>query len=65
MCICLYICVYNMAETLTRVTLYIGARQKAQLEKLSEQTDRPVAAMIRRAIDAYLDQEEAVLKKRK
>jgi predicted transcriptional regulator len=47
------------------LNFYIEPKQKDRLEKLAKQTDRPVAAMLRRAIDAYLDAEEAVLKKRK
>lgn len=54
-----------MPENLIRITFYVDGKAKARLEKLSEQTDRPVAAMIRRAIEAYLDQEEASLRKRK
>ena len=52
-------------QDLVRLNFHIDKKQKARLEKLSEQTDRPVAAMLRRAIDAYLDAEEAGLKKRK
>ncbi len=54
-----------MAENLIRLTFYVDAKQKARLEKLSEQTDRPVAAMIRRAIESYLEEEEALLRRRK
>lgn len=54
-----------MAENLVRMTFYVDAKSKARLEKLSEQTDRPVAAMIRRAIDAYLDEQEAALRRKK
>ena len=54
-----------MPENLIRINFYIDGKQKARLEKLSEQTDRPVAAMIRRAVEAYLEQEEAVLRRMK
>jgi predicted DNA-binding protein len=55
-----------MAEDdLIRLNFHIDRKQKARLEKLSEQTDRPVAAMLRRAVEAYLDTEEALLRKRK
>jgi len=48
-----------------RLNINITEEQKARLDKLSEQTDRPVAAMLRRAIDAYLEQEEAAQKRKK
>jgi predicted DNA-binding protein len=48
-----------------RLNFYIEPEQKARLERLSEQTDRPVAAMLRRAIESYLDEEEAMLRRRK
>jgi predicted DNA-binding protein len=51
-----------MVANLIRLNFYIDAKQKARLEKLSEQTDRPVAAMIRRAIEGYLDKEESALR---
>lgn len=54
-----------MAANLIRLNFYIDAKQKARLEKLSAQTDRPVAAMIRRAIEGYLDKEELALRRKK
>ena len=52
-------------EKMRRLNFYIDDKQRTRLEKLSEQTDRPVAAMLRRAIEAYLDAEEALLRRRK
>jgi predicted DNA-binding protein len=52
-------------EDMVRMTFYIGPDSKTRLENLSKQTDRTVAIMIRRAIDAYLEAEEAALRKRK
>jgi predicted DNA-binding protein len=52
-------------QNLIRLNFHIDAKQKARLERLSEQTDRPVAAMLRRAIEAYLDEEEATLRRKK
>ncbi len=37
-----------------RITLYITERQKAQLEKRSQDEDLPMAEIIRRALDVYL-----------
>jgi predicted transcriptional regulator len=54
-----------MAENLIRMTFYIDPDLKARLEKLSEQTDRTVAVMIRRAIEAYLHVEETAQKRKK
>jgi predicted DNA-binding protein len=49
----------------TRLNINIPTEQHERLEKLSELTDRPVTAMVRRALAAYLDEEEAALRKRK
>jgi len=37
-----------------RMNVFLDSTQKAQLQKISEQTGAPVAELIRRAIDAYL-----------
>lgn len=50
---------------MTRLNINISTEQNARLEKLKEQTDRPVAAMVRRALEAYLEKEEAELRKKK
>jgi predicted transcriptional regulator len=52
-------------EGFIRLNFYIDPEHKARLEKLADQTDRTVAKMIRRAIEAYLDAEEAIQRKRK
>jgi hypothetical protein len=48
-----------------RLNLTVTPLQKERLVKLNEQTDKPISSMIRRAIDAYLEIEEADLKRRK
>jgi predicted transcriptional regulator len=48
-----------------RVTFYLDPDLKTRLDDLAEQTDRTVAKMMRRAIEAYLDVEEEALRKRK
>jgi predicted DNA-binding protein len=48
-----------------RLNLTVTPLQKERLVKLNEQTDKPISSMIRRAIDAYLELEEADLKRRK
>jgi predicted transcriptional regulator len=52
-------------QELVRLNFHIDKKQKARLERLAELTDRTVAKMLRRAIEAYLDQEEAILRRRK
>ena len=37
-----------------RMNIYLTAKQKDVLEKLSDRTGAPVAELVRRAIDAYL-----------
>jgi predicted DNA-binding protein len=37
-----------------RMNIYLNAKQKGSLEKLSDRTGAPVAELVRRAIDAYL-----------
>jgi len=37
-----------------RMNIYLNAKQKDMLEKLSDRTGAPVAELVRRAIDAYL-----------
>jgi predicted transcriptional regulator len=49
----------------TRVTFYLDPDLKLRLDKLAAQTDRTAAKMMRRAIEAYLDEEEARLRKMK
>lgn len=42
-----------------RVNIYITDRQKAQLEKRSQDEDLPMAEIIRRALDVYLAWDDA------
>ena len=44
------------------MNIYLNQAQKKLLEKLSAKTDAPVAALIRRAIDAYLATRKKELK---
>jgi predicted DNA-binding protein len=37
-----------------RVNIYLSAKQKEDLEKISDKTGAPLAELVRRAIDAYL-----------
>ncbi len=37
-----------------RVNIYLSAKQKAEVEKLSAKTGAPVAELVRRALDVYL-----------
>ena len=37
-----------------RMNVYLNAKQKDMLEKLSDRTGAPIAELVRRAIDAYL-----------
>jgi predicted DNA-binding protein len=38
-----------------RVSIYLSPKQKTDLDKLSEKTGAPVAELVRRSIDAYLE----------
>ena len=40
--------------SMIRVNIYLSAKQKAEVEKLSAKTGAPVAELVRRALDAYL-----------
>jgi len=42
-----------------RTNIYITERQKAQLEKRSQEEDLPMAEIIRRALDVYLAWDDA------
>jgi predicted DNA-binding protein len=37
-----------------RMNIYLSAKQKGVLERLSTKTGAPIAELVRRAIDAYL-----------
>jgi predicted DNA-binding protein len=45
-----------------RTNIYLTERQKKSLETLSTNTGAPVAELIRRAIDAYLESRKKELK---
>lgn len=44
-------------RNLTQITLYIEIEQRERLDALSEKTDVPVSAYVRRAIDLFLQKE--------
>jgi predicted transcriptional regulator len=52
-------------EEMVRVTFYVEAKNKRRLEDLAAQNYRSEAIMVRLARAAYLDEEEAALKKTK
>ena len=52
-------------EELVRVTFYVEVKNKKRLESLSARTYRSEAIMVRLALAAYLDAEEAALGKKK
>lgn len=52
-------------EDLVRVTYYVEVKNKKRLESLSARTYRSEAIMLRLALAAYLDAEEALLGKKK
>jgi len=45
-----------------RMNVYLSEKQKKVLGQLSDRTGAPVAELIRRAIDAYLDSRRKELK---
>ncbi len=47
---------YIMPQRLNmiRMNIYLSAKQKADVDKLSAKTGAPVAELVRRALDAYL-----------
>jgi len=55
-----YACV--MKETMVRTALFVRSGQMAKLQTLSKVTGAPVAELIRRAIDVYLEQRKAEIK---
>ena len=40
--------------TMNKLVIYVTEEQRLALERLHAETDAPVAAIVRRAIDAYL-----------
>ena len=51
-----------MKDTMLRTALFVRSGQMAQLQTLSKVTGAPVAELIRRAIDVYLEQRKAEIK---
>ncbi len=50
--------VYDVC-TMERTNIYLGAREVEALRSLSRRTGRPVAALVREAVDAWLDTQGA------
>lgn len=44
-------------NTKTRTNVYLSDAQRAELAALSQRTGAPVAELVRRAIDAYLEKD--------
>jgi len=44
------------------MNIYLNAKQKDVLEKLSDRTGAPVAELVRRAVDAYVKTRKKELK---
>ena len=55
-----YACV--MKDTMVRTALFVRSGQMAKLQTLSKVTGAPVAELIRRAIDVYLEQRKTEIK---
>ena len=53
---------YVMKDTMVRTALFLRSGQMAKLQTLSKVTGAPVAELIRRAIDVYLEQRKAEIK---
>ena len=51
-----------MKDTMVRTALFVRSGQMAKLQTLSKVTGAPVAELIRRAIDVYLEQRKAEIK---
>ena len=52
----------GMKDTMIRTALFVRSGQMAKLQTLSKVTGAPVAELIRRAIDGYLEQRKAEIK---
>lgn len=50
------------AKAMVRTALFLRPEQTAQLQTLSDVTGAPIAELIRRAIDMYLEERKAELK---
>jgi predicted DNA-binding protein len=51
-----------MKDMMLRTALFVRSGQMGKLQTLSKVTGAPVAELIRRAIDVYLDQRKAEIK---
>jgi predicted DNA-binding protein len=51
-----------MKDTMVRTALFMRSGQMAKLQTLSKVTGAPVAELVRRAIDVYLEQRKAEIK---
>jgi predicted DNA-binding protein len=49
-------------DSMVRTALFVKSGQMAKLQTLSQVTGAPVAELVRRAIDAYLEQRKAEIK---
>ena len=49
-------------DTMLRTAIFVKSGQMAKLQTLSKLTGAPVAELIRRAIDVYLEQRRAEIK---
>ena len=50
-------------QSMTRTAVFLRAEQQERLHALSEVTGAPIAELIRRAVDTYLEQRKNELKK--
>ena len=51
-----------MKDTMLRTALFVKSAQMTRLQTLSKVTGAPVSELIRRAIDAYLEQRKTEIK---
>jgi len=49
-------------DTMLRTAIFVKSGQMAKLQTLSKVTGAPVAELVRRAIDVYLEQRKAEIK---
>ena len=54
-----YVCLCGNIPRMKRTALYLKEEQIKKLEAISTKTGAPVAELIRRAIDAYLEKAKA------
>jgi predicted DNA-binding protein len=51
------------SDTMARTALFLRTDQQERLQVLSDVTGAPIAELIRRAIDGYLEQRKAEIRK--